>query len=437
MALIEDELTETPILSGSDVSPAYNAGRDLPLSEIDPEVYAAIKQEEGRQHDKLEMIASENVVSRAVRQAQGSVLTNKYAEGYPGKRWYGGCEYVDIVESLAIERVKKMFGAGYANVQPHSGASANIAVFSALLEHGDTFLGMRLDQGGHLTHGHPANFSGKTYNVHFYGVDPHSGRIDYDELARIARDVRPKLITSGASAYPRIIDFARMREIADEVGALLMADVAHIAGLIVTGEHPSAFPHAHVVTSTTHKTLRGPRGGIILTNDEAIAKKIDSAVFPGIQGGPLMHVIAAKAVAFHEALQPEFKTYQQQVRRNAAAMADELMQLGMKLFSDGTDNHLMLVDLRPLGLKGNKSQAELDKVNITTNKNAIPYDTESPFVTSGIRLGSPACTSRGFREGEMREVARLIHKTLTHKGDAAVYDEVRAGVKALCDRFPA
>jgi glycine hydroxymethyltransferase len=296
---------------------------------------------------------------------------------------------------------------------------------------------MRLDQGGHLSHGSPVNFSGKFYDVHFYGVDKETGYIDYDELAKVAREIKPKLITSGASAYPRIIDFQRMREIADEVGALVMADIAHIAGLVAAGEHPSPLPHAQIVTTTTHKTLRGPRGGLIFTNDEALAKKIDSAVFPGTQGGPLMHVIAAKAVAFHEALQPDFRAYQKQVRLNAKALADELMSLGFKLFTDGTDNHLMLVDLRPMGLKGNKMSTELDKVNITVNKNSIPYDTETPFVTSGIRLGSPATTSRGFKENEMREVARLLHKTLTNIGDTAIYDEVRAEVKRLCDSFPA
>jgi glycine hydroxymethyltransferase len=434
VAIIEKELTYT-----HDERPEspFHTGRDLPLSEIDPEVFAAIRQEEGRQHDKIELIASENVVSHAVLEAQGSVLTNKYAEGYPGKRYYGGCEYVDIVETLAIERAKKIFGAGYANVQPHSGASANIAVFTALLQPGDTIVGMRLDQGGHLTHGSPVNFSGKFYKCHFYGVDPETGRIDYDELASIAREFKPKLITSGASAYPRIIDFARMRAIADEVGALLMADIAHIAGLVAAGEHPSPFPHAQIVTTTTHKTLRGPRGGLILTNDDDLAKKIDSAVFPGIQGGPLMHVIAAKAVSFKEALGPEFKAYQQQIRRNATALADELTAQGFTLFTGGTDNHLMLVDLRPQGLTGRKAQLELDDVNITTNKNAIPYDTEKPWVTSGIRLGSPASTSRGFRENEMRQVARLIHLSLTHIGDGAAKAEVRAGVKELCDRFPA
>jgi glycine hydroxymethyltransferase len=436
MTMIEDDFTETPILASRPNS-QYHAGRDLPLSDVDPDVFAAIRSEENRQHDKIELIASENVVSRAVREAQGSVLTNKYAEGYPGKRYYGGCEYVDIVETLAIERAKKLFGCEFANVQPHSGASANIAVFTALIEPGDAILGMRLDQGGHLTHGSPVNFSGKVYKVSFYGVDAETGRIDYDELRKTALEVRPKLITSGASAYPRIIDFAKMREVADEVGALLMADVAHIAGLIVAGEHPSPFPHAHVVTTTTHKTLRGPRGGLILTDDENIAKKIDSSVFPGVQGGPLMHVIAAKAVAFHEALQPDFKEYQRQVRRNAAALAEELVAKGFTLFSGGTDNHLMLVDLRPHMLTGRKAQTTLDEVNITTNKNAIPYDTEKPWITSGIRLGSPASTSRGFQEAEMRKVAKLIHKTLTNVGDQAVYTEVRAAVKELCDKFPA
>src|SRR5260221_207307 len=366
------------------------AERSLPLQDIDPEVFEIIQKEEHRQHDKIELIASENIVSRAVLEAQGSVLTNKYAEGLPGKRYYGGCEYVDMVETLAIERAKELFGTSWANVQPHSGASANIAVFTALLQPGDTILGMRLDQGGHLTHGSPVNFSGKFYNVHFYGVDKETGRIDYDELARLAREHKPKLITSGASAYPRIIDFARMRAIADEVGALLMADIAHIAGLVVAGEHPSPVGYAHVVTTTTHKTLRGPRGGLILTNDEALAKLIDSSVFPGTQGGPLMHVIAAKAVAFKEALEPSFKTYQQQIRKNAQAFAAALTNQGFVLFSGGTDNHLMLIDLRPQQLTGKKAQTELDEVNITTNKNAIPYDTEKPWITSGLRLGTPA-----------------------------------------------
>ncbi len=412
------------------------ADRSLPLREADPEIYEVIQKEERRQHDKIELIASENVVSRAVLEAQGSVLTNKYAEGLPGKRYYGGCEYVDMIETLAIERVKKLFGVDFANVQPHSGASANIAVFTALLQPGDTILGMRLDQGGHLTHGSPVNFSGKFYNIAFYGVDKETGRIDYDELARIAREIKPKLITSGASAYPRIIDFARMRAIADEVGALLMADIAHIAGLVATGEHPSPVGHAHIVTTTTHKTLRGPRGGLIMTNDEGLAKLIDSAVFPGTQGGPLMHVIAAKAVAFKEALEPSFKTYQQQIRKNAQAFAAALTNQGFVLFSGGTDNHLMLIDLRPQQLTGKKAQTELDEVNITTNKNAIPYDTEKPWITSGLRLGTPAATTRGFAEAEFEQVGELIYRTLTNTGDAAVYDSVRRDVQALCDRFP-
>ena len=409
--------------------------RDTPLSEADPEVFAAIRQEEGRQNDKLELIASENVVSRAVLEAQGSVLTNKYAEGYPGKRYYGGCEYVDIVESLAIARAKQLFGVDHVNVQPHSGASANIAVFTAFLQPGDTLLGMRLDQGGHLTHGSPVNFSGKFYNAQFYGVDPESGRIDYDECARIAREVKPKMITSGASAYPRIIDFPRLRAIADEVGALLLADIAHIAGLVATGEHPSPVGHAHIVTTTTHKTLRGPRGGLIMC-DETYAKAIDSAVFPGTQGGPLMHVIAAKAVALKEALSPGFTVYQKQIRKNAAALAEGLTRRGFTLFSGGTDNHLMLVDLRPQKVTGRTAQVELDKVNLTTNKNAIPYDTEKPWITSGLRLGAPAVTSRGLREPDMDVIADCIARTLTNVGNAAVYDTVRRDVKSLCDRFP-
>jgi glycine hydroxymethyltransferase len=412
------------------------ADRSLPLREVDPEIFEAIQKEERRLHDKIELIASENVVSKAVLEAQGSVLTNKYAEGLPGKRYYGGCEYVDIVETVAIERVKKLFGVDFANVQPHSGASANIAVFTALLQPGDTILGMRLDQGGHLTHGSPVNFSGKFYDIAFYGVDKETGRIDYDELARIAHEIKPKLITSGASAYPRIIDFARMREIADEVGALLMADIAHIAGLVATGEHPSPVGHAHIVTTTTHKTLRGPRGGLIMTNDPELAKALDSAVFPGTQGGPLMHVIAAKAVAFKEALEPSFKTYQQQIRKNAQAFAAALMDQGFVLFSGGTDNHLMLIDLRPQQLTGKKAQIELDEVNLTTNKNAIPYDTEKPWITSGLRVGTPAATTRGFREPEFAQVAELIHRTLTNVGDSAVYESVRRDVQVLCDRFP-
>ena len=429
MALIEKELTR------DENENEFLIRRDAPLSESDPDIYAAIRKEEGRQNDKLELIASENVASRAVMEAQGSVLTNKYAEGYPGKRYYGGCEYVDVVEQLAIDRAKKLFGADHANVQPHSGASANIAVFTAFLQPGDRILGMRLDQGGHLTHGSPVNFSGKFYDAHFYGVDRETGRIDYDECARIAREVKPKMITSGASAYPREIDFPRLRAIADEVGALLLADIAHIAGLVAAGEHPSPIGYAHIVTTTTHKTLRGPRGGLILCGEEH-AKAIDSAVFPGTQGGPLMHVIAAKAVAFHEALTPGFNAYQRQVKKNARALAAGLMDRGFTLFSGGTDNHLMLVDLRPQGLTGRTAQVELDKVNLTTNKNAIPYDTEKPWVTGGLRLGSPATTSRGLGEAEMDEVAACIARTLTHIGDRGAYDQVRRDVKSLCDRFP-
>ncbi len=429
MALIEKELTQ----EGSENE--YLIRRDAPLSEADPDIYAAILKEEGRQNDKLELIASENVASRAVMEAQGSVLTNKYAEGYPGKRYYGGCEYVDIVEQIAIDRAKQLFGADHANVQPHSGASANIAVFTAFLSPGDTILGMRLDQGGHLTHGSPVNFSGKFYDAQFYGVDRETGRIDYDECARIAREVKPKMITSGASAYPRVIDFPRLRAIADEVGALLLADIAHIAGLVAAGEHPSPVGHAHIVTTTTHKTLRGPRGGMILC-DEQYAKAIDSAVFPGTQGGPLMHVIAGKAVALLEAHSPGFTAYQKQIKRNAKALAAGLMSRGFTLFSGGTDNHLMLVDLRPQKLTGRTAQVELDKVNLTTNKNAIPYDTEKPWVTSGLRLGTPATTSRGLGESEMDEIAGCIARTLTHIGDAATYDAVRRDVKSLCNRFP-
>jgi glycine hydroxymethyltransferase len=409
--------------------------RHRSLAEADPEIADAIRREEGRQNDKLELIASENIVSQAVLEAQGSVLTNKYAEGYPGKRYYGGCEYVDIVEQLAIDRAKKLFGVDHANVQPHSGASANVAVFLALLKPGDTILGMRLDQGGHLTHGSPVNISGKFFDAKFYGVDPETGRIDYDECLRIAREVKPKLITSGASAYPRIIDFPQLRAIADEVGAILMADIAHTAGLIAVGEHPSPVGYAQIVTTTTHKTLRGPRAGMILC-DAAYAKDIDSAVFPGLQGGPLMHVIAAKAVAFGEALTPAFAAYQKQIKKNAAALAKGLTDRGFTLFTGGTDNHLMLVDLRPQGVTGRTAQTELDKVNLTTNKNAIPYDTEKPWVTSGIRLGSPAVTSRGLSEPDMDKIADCIVRTVTHVGDESVYEGVRRDVRELVDRFP-
>ncbi|NWF79558.1 MAG: serine hydroxymethyltransferase [Chloroflexi bacterium] len=405
------------------------------LRASDPEIAAAIEQEARRQRDGLELIASENYTSLAVMEAQGSILTNKYAEGLPGKRYYGGCEFVDMVEQLAIDRALQLFGARAANVQPHSGAQANIAVFTALLQPGDPILGMRLDHGGHLTHGSPVNFSGKWYRVQFYGVDPASGQIDYDDLLRKAREVRPKLITSGASAYPRIIDFARMRQIADEVGALLMADIAHIAGLVAAGEHPSPVGHAHVITTTTHKTLRGPRGGLILM-EEDLAKAINSSVFPGTQGGPLMHVIAAKAVAFGEALRPEFKQYAAQIRRNARTLAEGLTRRGIKLISGGTDNHLMLADLSGLGITGAQAQKALDRAHITVNKNAIPDDPQPPVRTSGIRIGTPAVTTRGMREAEMERIAGWIVEVLEQINDPAVQDRVAAEVQAFCQGFP-
>ncbi len=400
----------------------------------DPEVGKAIKLEYDRQRNNIELIASENFVSEAVMAAMGSVLTNKYAEGYPGKRYYGGCQYVDIVENIAIDRAKELFGAKFVNVQPHSGAQANYAAYIALCQPGDTVLGMDLDHGGHLTHGSKVNFSGRFYNIVSYGVDPETNYIDYDKLREIALETKPKMIIAGASAYPRIIDFAKFSEIAKEVGAYLMVDMAHIAGLVAAGLHPSPVPYADVVTTTTHKTLRGPRGGMILTNDEAIAKKINSAVFPGAQGGPLMHVIAAKAVALGEALTPEFKAYQAQIVKNAAALADGLMQRGFKLISGGTDNHLMLVDMRSFGLTGKEMEHRMDEVHITANKNKIPFDPESPFVTSGIRLGTPAATSRGFVEADMAEVAELIYLTASdfeNKGD-----EIRSRVAALCAKHP-
>jgi len=405
------------------------------LRASDPAIAEAIEQEARRQREGLELIASENYTSLAVMEAQGSVLTNKYAEGLPGKRYYGGCEFVDSVEQLAIERALKLFSAPAANVQPHSGAQANIAVFTALLQPGDPVLGMRLDHGGHLTHGSPVNFSGKWYRVQFYGVDPASGQIDYDDLLRKAREVRPKLITSGASAYPRIIDFARMRQIADEVGALLMADIAHIAGLVAAGEHPSPVGHAQVITTTTHKTLRGPRGGLILMEEE-LAKAINASVFPGTQGGPLMHVIAAKAVAFGEALRPEFKAYAAQIRRNARALAEGLTRRGLKLISGGTDNHLMLVDLTGLGITGAQAQKALDRAHITVNKNAIPDDPQPPMRTSGIRIGTPAVTTRGMREPEMERIAGWIVEVLERIDDTAVQERVAAEVQALCQGFP-
>lgn len=400
----------------------------------DPELAQAIILESQRQVTKLELIASENFVSPAVREAQGSVMTHKYAEGYPGKRYYGGCEYVDIAENLAIERAKKLFGCEYANVQPHSGSQANMGAYFSFLKPGDTILGMDLSHGGHLTHGSPVNFSGKLFNNVFYGVNRETGCIDYDEVARIAREHKPAAIVAGASAYPRKIDFARFRAIADEVGAVLMVDMAHIAGLVAAGLHPSPVPHADIVTSTSHKTLRGPRGGFILTNSDELGPKINKAIFPGAQGGPLMHVIAGKAVCFGEALQPAFRAYQQQVVKNAAVLAETLQQGGVRLVSGGTDNHLMLADVYSRGRTGAQMQDLLDAANITANKNTIPFDTQSVRVTSGVRLGTPAVTTRGMGEGEMREIGALICR-LIDEGEAAV-PAVRAQVLDLCARFP-
>lgn len=400
----------------------------------DPEVAHAMAQEEERQRHKIELIASENFVSRAVMAAQGSVLTNKYAEGYPAHRYYGGCEYVDIVEDLARERVKKLFGADHANVQPHSGAQANTAVYFAVLKPGDTVLGMNLSHGGHLTHGSPVNLSGMYFNFVAYGVDPETERIDYEKVRTLALEHRPKLIVAGASAYPRIIDFPKLRAIADEAGALLMVDMAHIAGLVATGIHPSPVPYAHFVTSTTHKTLRGPRGGLILCKQE-FAKAIDKAIFPGIQGGPLMHVIAAKAVAFGEALQPEFKDYQKQIVENAKVLAASLAERGFRLVSGGTDNHLMLVDVRPKGLTGKEAEHILDEIGITVNKNTIPYDPASPNVTSGIRIGTPAVTTRGMNTEAMQQIAEAIDLALTNQ-DEASYNQARKIVAHLCETFP-
>jgi len=401
----------------------------------DPEVGAAIKAEYQRQCDNIELIASENIVSEAVLAAMGSVLTNKYAEGYPGKRYYGGCQCVDVAENLAIERACKLFGAQFANVQPHSGAQANYAVYMALCQPGDTVLGMNLDHGGHLTHGSPVNYSGKYFNMVSYGVNEETGVIDYDEVERVARECRPKMIIAGASAYPRIIDFARFRAIADEVGAYLWVDMAHIAGLVAAGLHPSPVPYAHVTSTTTHKTLRGPRGGLLLTNDADLAKKLNSAIFPGSQGGPLMHIIAAKAVALGEALRPEFKAYQQQIVKNSAALAQGLVKRGMKLVSGGTDNHLSLIDLRALGeLTGKELERRLDEVRITANKNKVPGDPRSPFQTSGLRVGSPAVTSRGFVEADMDRVAEYIALAATDFEARA--EEIRAGVAELTARYP-
>ena len=406
------------------------------LDVVDTEIQEAINKELSRQRDKLEMIASENIVSKAVMQAQGSVLTNKYAEGYPGKRYYGGCEYVDVVEQLAIDRAKNLFGAEYANVQPHSGAQANTAVYFALLEPGDTILGMNLTDGGHLTHGSPVNISGKYFKIIPYGVDKETERIDYDELEKLAKEHQPKLIVGGASAYSRIIDFERMAQIAKSVGAYFMVDMAHIAGLVAAGLHPSPVPYADVVTTTTHKTLRGPRGGLILCRDAEFGKQFNKAIFPGIQGGPLMHVIAAKAVAFKEALSDEFKVYQQQVLDNAKALADELVKKGFRIVSGGTDNHLMLVDLRSKNITGKEAQFLLDEIGITANRNTIPFEPLSPFVTSGIRLGTPALTTRGLKEEDIREVADIIADVIENREDSAVIEAAKAKVQAICKKFP-
>jgi glycine hydroxymethyltransferase len=412
------------------------------VAESDPEIAEVIRSELGRQRDEIELIASENIVSRAVLEAQGSVLTNKYAEGYPGKRYYGGCQFVDVAEQLAIDRVTKLFGCKFANVQPHSGASANAAVFFALMNPGDTFLGLNLAAGGHLTHGMKINMSGKWFNAVPYNVRPDDHRIDMDEMRKLAQEHKPKIIIAGGSAYPRVIDFRAFREIADEVGALLFVDMAHFAGLVAGGVHPSPFPHAHIVTTTTHKTLRGPRGGVILTNDEEIAKKINSAVFPGLQGGPLMHVIAAKAVAFGEALRPSFKVYAKSVVENAKALSETLKSSGFDIVSGGTDTHLMLVDLRPKRLTGKVSETALGRAHITCNKNGIPYDPEKPTVTSGIRLGTPAGTTRGFGIAEFRQVGEMIAEVLdvlsqkNAEEDSLVEAAVREKVKKLLTRFP-
>ena len=406
------------------------------LKQSDAEIAKELDLELNRQRTKLELIASENIVSKAVMEAQGSVLTNKYAEGYPGKRYYGGCEYVDVVEQLAIDRAKKLFGAEYANVQPHSGAQANMAVFFALLTPGDTVMGMNLTDGGHLTHGSPVNMSGKYFKIVPYGVDKETERIDYDALEKQAEECKPKMIVAGASAYARIIDFPRLAEIAHKVGAYLMVDIAHIAGLVAAGLHPSPVPYADVVTTTTHKTLRGPRGGMILCKDAEFGKQFNKAVFPGIQGGPLMHVIAAKAVALGEALRPEFKEYAAQTIKNAKALAETLQQDGFRIVSGGTDNHLMLVDLTSKDITGKEAQTVLDEVNITSNRNTIPFEPRSPFVTSGIRLGSPALTTRGFKEDDMREVGNIIALVLNDPTNEEKKEEARRRVAALCAKYP-
>ena len=406
------------------------------VAKVDPELFAAIEAENTRQQEHIELIASENYCSPAVMEAQGSQLTNKYAEGYPGKRYYGGCEYVDVVEQLAIDRAKKLFGAEYANVQPHSGAQANMAVFFALLTPGDTVMGMNLTDGGHLTHGSPVNMSGKYFKIVPYGVDKETERIDYDALEKQAEECKPKMIVAGASAYARIIDFPRLAEIAHKVGAYLMVDIAHIAGLVAAGLHPSPVPYADVVTTTTHKTLRGPRGGMILCKDAEFGKQFNKAVFPGIQGGPLMHVIAAKAVALGEALRPEFKEYAAQTIKNAKALAETLQQDGFRIVSGGTDNHLMLVDLTSKDITGKEAQTVLDEVNITSNRNTIPFEPRSPFVTSGIRLGSPALTTRGFKEDDMREVGNIIALVLNDPTNEEKKEEARRRVAALCAKYP-
>ncbi|HVY50842.1 MAG TPA: serine hydroxymethyltransferase [Devosia sp.] len=430
-------------MSAAATVPLFPSFFSAALAETDPEIAEAIRNELGRQQHEIELIASENIVSKAVLEAQGSIMTNKYAEGYPGKRYYGGCQFVDVAETLAIERAKQLFGAGFANVQPNSGSQMNQAVFLALLKPGDTFMGLDLNSGGHLTHGSPVNMSGKWFNVVSYGVRKDDHLLDMDEVERKAHEHKPRLILAGGTAYSRIWDWKRFREIADAVGAYLMVDMAHIAGLVAGGVHPSPVPHAHVVTTTTHKSLRGPRGGMILCNDEEIAKKINSAVFPGLQGGPLMHVIAAKAVALKEALQPEFKSYARQVVANAKALAATLMEHGLDVVSGGTDNHLMLVDLRPKNATGKRAEAALGRASITCNKNGIPFDPEKPFVTSGVRLGTPAGTTRGFGEAEFRQIGEMIVEVLdglraanSDEGNAAVESQVRDKVRALTARFP-
>jgi len=427
-------VTDAPIRSAG----FFTAG----LEQADPEVFAAVQGELKRQQTKIELIASENITSKAVLEATGSVFTNKYAEGYPGKRYYGGCEYADVVENLAIERAKQLFGCQFANVQPNSGSQMNQAVFLALLNPGDTFMGLDLNSGGHLTHGSPVNMSGKWFNPVAYGVRPDNHLIDMDEVAKIAREHKPKLIIAGGTAYSRVWDFPRFREIADEVGAWLMVDMSHFSGLVAGGAHPSPFPHAHVVTTTTHKSLRGPRSGVILTNDEDLAKKFNSAVFPGLQGGPLVHVIAAKAVAFGEALKPEFKNYARQIVENARALAASIEEHGLSVVSGGTDNHLMLVDLTAKDVTGKAAEKGLDRAWLTCNKNGVPFDKRSPFVTSGIRLGTPAGTTRGFGTQEFREIGKLIAQVVDglarngDEGDAQVEQAVRTRVEALCERFP-